>query len=62
LAGAAEELLGKLLEKEGGASRLKTLINECVSVGHNVHGDDWPTKFSKKRLKTHWRWQLCRSI
>lgn len=41
LAGAAEELLGKLLEHAGRVSELKGLVDECVAVGRNVHGEIW---------------------
>ena len=48
LAGAAEELLGKLLEHLGETSTLKGLVDECVAVGrtvHGLHGKDWPTSW-----------------
>lgn len=44
LAGAAEELLGKLREQSGGTSELKWLIDECVAVGRNVFAETWTTK------------------
>ena len=44
LAGAAEELLGKLREDSRETSELKALIDECVAVGRNVYREAWPTK------------------
>jgi hypothetical protein len=48
LAGAAEELLGKLREKSGGTSELKALIDDCVTAGQNVYAETWPTKLFSK--------------
>ena len=44
LAGAAEELLGKLREQSGETSELKAIIDECVAIGRNVYAEAWATK------------------
>lgn len=44
MAGAAEELFGKLREQAGEPSELKALIDECVAVGHNVFAETWQKK------------------
>ncbi|MBI3432185.1 MAG: hypothetical protein HY018_08255 [Hydrogenophilales bacterium] len=44
LAGASEEILGKLLEKSGKEHSLGSLVKACVAVGRNVHGEEWSPK------------------
>lgn len=58
LAGAAEELLGKLLEQRDESGEFKTLVDKCTAVGREVYGEDWPKKifsqilgFPKNELK-----------
>jgi hypothetical protein len=43
LAGAAEEILGKLIEINGGTHSLKEFIDECLACGRRV-GEDWKQK------------------
>ena len=44
LAGAAEEILGKLLEKQGKKSTHGEFAEGCVEVGKRVFGEEWPAK------------------
>lgn len=44
LAGASEEILGKLLEKSGKEHSLGSFVNACVAIGKNVHGEEWSLK------------------
>lgn len=44
LAGAAEELLGRLCVQSRGSSELSALIEECVAAGRNVYAEDLATK------------------
>uniref|UniRef100_Q47CH7 HEPN domain-containing protein n=1 Tax=Dechloromonas aromatica (strain RCB) TaxID=159087 RepID=Q47CH7_DECAR len=41
LAGACEEILGKLLEKSGKEHSLKSFVKACVTVGRVIHGEEW---------------------
>jgi len=43
LAGAAEEILGKLLERRGGTHALKEFTDDCVSIGKQM-GENWSAK------------------
>ncbi len=40
LAGAAEEILGELLELQGKTSALTDIVNECVNLGNTI-GYEW---------------------
>jgi hypothetical protein len=42
LAGAAEEILGKLLEGEGKGHSLGDTLRDCVSIGQYVFNEKWP--------------------
>lgn len=44
LAGASEEILGKLLEQAGQEHALGSFVNACVAIGKNFHGEEWPPK------------------
>lgn len=44
LAGACEEILGKLLEKSGKEHSLGSFVKACVAVGKSVHGEEWSPK------------------
>ncbi|WP_156966292.1 hypothetical protein [Algiphilus aromaticivorans] len=44
LAGAAEEILGKLLEEKGQKSTHAEFVEGCVEVGKRVFGEEWPAK------------------
>jgi hypothetical protein len=44
LAGAAEEILGKLVEQRGGTHSLKGFIEECVALGRLRQGEEWNPK------------------
>jgi hypothetical protein len=44
LAGAAEEILGKLLEKQGRQHSLAEFADACVKVGEDVFCEQWTTK------------------
>lgn len=41
LAGASEEILGKLLELEGREHSLEEFIQTCVVAGKQTYGKDW---------------------
>jgi hypothetical protein len=41
LAGAAEEILGKIVEEGGGRSSLGSFIDVCLMMGRLSHGEDW---------------------
>ena len=43
LAGAAEELLGKLVEAGGGTHSLQEFINDCLLMGNSM-GESWKPK------------------
>lgn len=46
LGGAAEEILGEMVKRQGGVSAHQALINECVESGRVFHGEDWkPSEF-----------------
>jgi hypothetical protein len=48
LAGAAEEILGKIIELDGGTHSLKEFINECIEIGKRS-GEKWqPKEFAEK--------------
>lgn len=44
LAGACEEILGKLLEKSGKEHSLGSFVKACVAIGKDVHGEEWSPK------------------
>lgn len=44
LAGASEEILGKLLEKSGQEPALSSFVNACVAIGKNIHAEGGPPK------------------
>ncbi|MFZ2973618.1 MAG: hypothetical protein WA049_13350 [Ferribacterium limneticum] len=44
LAGACEEILGKLLEKSGKEHSLGSFVKACVAIGRNIHGEKWSPK------------------
>ena len=44
LAGASEEILGKLLEQQGKPHSLGSLIDACVEIGRVVHKEEWSRK------------------
>lgn len=44
LAGACEEILGKLLEKSGKENSLGSFVKACVAAGRVVHGEEWSPK------------------
>jgi hypothetical protein len=44
LAGAVEEILGKLLKNEGKENALSSFVNSCVGTGKAVYNEDWPSK------------------
>jgi hypothetical protein len=44
LAGASEEILGKLLEKVGKEHALGSFVKACVAAGRILHGEEWSTK------------------
>jgi hypothetical protein len=44
LAGASEEILGKLLEVRGETHALEEFVQSCVETGLRVFGEDWPKK------------------
>ena len=44
LAGAAEEILGKLLEKQGRKHSLEEFAESCVRVGRHLFNEEWTTK------------------
>lgn len=47
LAGASEEILGKLLEKEGKEHALENIINSCMAAGKAIYNEIWqPKKFA----------------
>jgi len=59
LAGAAEEILGELLELQGKTSALTDIVNECVNLG-NAIGHEWKTgtfkhmmNFFRNEMKHH---------
>jgi len=44
LAGAAEEILGKLFEERGQRSAHTEFVESCVEEGKRVFGGEWPPK------------------
>ena len=44
LAGAAEEILGKLVEIGGGKHSLQDFIDTCFAMGRIHHGEEWKPK------------------
>lgn len=59
LAGAAEEILGDLLEMQGKTSALTDIVNECVNLGKTI-GHEWKTgtfkhmmNFYRNEMKHH---------
>jgi hypothetical protein len=44
LAGASEEILGKLLEKEGRKHSLEEFVEACVGTGRAYYGEEWAKK------------------
>lgn len=44
LAGASEEILGKLLEARGESHALGEFIESCVRTGKHIFNEDWPAK------------------
>ena len=44
LAGAAEEILGKLLERRGNKHSVALFAESCVQIGRHVFDTDWTTK------------------
>jgi hypothetical protein len=44
LAGAAEEILGKLVELQGGTHSLKGFIDECLALGRLRQDEEWSPK------------------
>lgn len=58
LAGAAEEILGKLVDRQGGTPSLKGFVDGCVQAGRKIHGEEWHPKtfaemsnFTRNELK-----------
>ena len=41
LAGAGEEILGKLLEQSGRQHALDSWTDDCVTIGREIHGEHW---------------------
>ena len=44
LAGAAEEILGKMIQLQGGTHSLEDFINECITIGRSRFKEEWKTK------------------
>jgi hypothetical protein len=44
LAGAAEEILGKLLERKQKTNALGSVVDACVAYGREIHGEQWEEK------------------
>lgn len=44
LAGASEEILGKLLEARGESHVLGEFVESCVKTGKHIFKEDWPAK------------------
>lgn len=44
LAGASEEILGRLLEQSGQEHALGSFVKACVAIGKNIHDEEWPQK------------------
>lgn len=44
LAGASEEILGKLLEQSGLENSLGYFVKSCVEIGKTAHGVEWSKK------------------
>lgn len=44
LAGASEEILGKLLEQSGKEHALGSFVKACIAIGKNIHDEEWPPK------------------
>jgi hypothetical protein len=43
-AGAAEEILGKLLERQRKKNALGSVVEACVAYGREVHEEEWAAK------------------
>src|SRR5579859_5424988 len=54
LAGASEEILGKLLEKGGRKHSLQEFVEHCVTIGHKVFGERWEEKHFRD-IANHFR-------
>lgn len=54
LAGASEEILGKLLEQQGKPSTLTTFVEACVMVGLRVYKESWSKK-DFVQMENHFR-------
>ena len=44
LAGAAEEIFGKLLENQGLKPALASVVDACVDMGQKIYKEAWPRK------------------
>ena len=44
LAGAAEEILGRLLELQGQKHSLQEFVESCIAMGRLTHGEEWKPK------------------
>lgn len=44
LAGASEEILGKLIEVTNQEHALGSFVITCVEIGKNIHYEEWPPK------------------
>jgi len=44
LAGAAEEIFGKLIESQGGKHSLQEFIDECLAMGSSHNNAEWKPK------------------
>ncbi|WP_339897698.1 hypothetical protein [uncultured Gilvimarinus sp.] len=44
LAGASEEILGKLLNEQGQEGDLEGFVNACVQLGRDEFQEDWPKR------------------
>lgn len=44
LAGASEEILGKLLETEGKEHSLGSFVSACIKYGKLIYGESWGSK------------------
>jgi hypothetical protein len=60
LAGASEEILGRLLVQPDRKHALGSWVDACVMIGKEIHGEDWePREFAsmanafRNRLKHH---------
>lgn len=44
LAGASEEILGKLLEQQGMQPALANFVEACLKMGRHIYKEDWAKK------------------